>query len=282
MSTPDVLVLGGSDAGKTHYAGQLLGRLRHDRQGKLRLRPGGVDDLSKLEEVLSCLNEGRAAGHTPAETWTGIRCALETANGDPVLLEWPEYAGERLFSIIERRVLSTEWQGSVKAAKGWMLFLRPSILKLYEDLLNRPTAIAPKHAAVAHTSVDGRRWDDRARYVELLQILLFAAGRSTFHKASIPRLAIVLSCWDEIGSQATPDQELSDRLPMLNAFVQSNWQAEAWSVWGLSSLGRSLSQDDSDEEFVIHGPECFGYVIPPGTTQQDSDLTAPVAWLLEV
>lgn len=68
MSEPDVLVLGGSGAGKTHYAGQLLGRMRHDRQGRLRLRPGGVEDLIKLEEVLACLEEGRAAGHTPCSS----------------------------------------------------------------------------------------------------------------------------------------------------------------------------------------------------------------------
>ena len=33
MSAADVLVLGGPDAGKTHYAGQLLGRLRHSAIG---------------------------------------------------------------------------------------------------------------------------------------------------------------------------------------------------------------------------------------------------------
>jgi Cdc6-like AAA superfamily ATPase len=64
MIPTDVLVLGASGTGKTHYAGQLLGRLRNDREGRLRLRPGGIDDLSKLEEVLLCLEEGRAAGHT--------------------------------------------------------------------------------------------------------------------------------------------------------------------------------------------------------------------------
>ena len=73
MSAPKVLILGGPAAGKTHYAGQLLGRLRHDRQGTLRLQQGGADDLGKFEEVLGCLEEGRAAGHTPGETWTGMK-----------------------------------------------------------------------------------------------------------------------------------------------------------------------------------------------------------------
>jgi hypothetical protein len=282
MATPDVLVLGASRAGKTHYAGQLLGRLRHDRQGKLRLRPGGVEDLSKLEEVLDCLEEGRAAGHTPAETWTGIRCELATSGGTNILLEWPEYAGERLFRIVERRLLPPEWRASIDKATGWLLFIRPSILQLYEDLLERPAGVPPKRAPSGERAVDGKGWDDQARHVELLQMLVFARGGSTFHRISMPRLAIVLSCWDELEEPGTPDEVLATRLPLLDAFIRSTWQDGAWSVWGLSSLGRALSQVERDADFARSGPEHFGYVVPPRSTEQVPDLTAPVAWLLDV
>jgi Double-GTPase 1 len=283
MSAPDVLVLGGSGAGKTHFAGQLLGRMRHDRKGKLRIRPGGVEDLSKLEEVLGCLEEGRAAGHTPAETWTGIRCELETVDGEEVLLEWPEYAGERLFAMVERRLIPEEWRDSIHSATGWLLFIRPSTLKLYEDILDRPTGIVPEHSNAQETSVQGSGWDDRARYVELLQMLLFAAAQSTFRPIKKPRLAIVLSCWDELnGNQSTPESLFAERLPLLNAFVRSSWKQDSWSVWGLSSLGRPLSQHERDEDFAMRGPENFGYVIRSGSTDKEGDLTAPVAWLLEI
>lgn len=282
MSEPNILVLGGSDAGKTHYAGQLLGRLRHNRQGKLRLRPGGVDDLSKAEEVLSCLEEGRAAGHTPAETWEGIRCELQTQNGVGLTLEWPEYAGERFTAIMEQRKLTEEWRASIAKASGWMLFLRPANLLAYEDLVDRPTNAAPKYKRSGHVVVDGKGWDDRARYVELLQMLLFAAQRPTFTKTSTPRLAVVLSCWDELGSPGTPEQTLRERVPLIDTFIRSTWTDDAWSVWGLSSLERALSQDTRDAEFAEKGPEHFGYVVPPGGESHLDDLTAPVAWLLGV
>jgi hypothetical protein len=282
MSAPEILVLGGSGAGKTHYAGQLLGRLRYDRQGKLRLSPGGVGDLTKLEEVLSCLEEGRAAGHTPAETWTGVRCELETSEGAHISLEWPEYAGERLSSIIEKRVLPAEWRESVSKAAGWMLFVRPSNLQIYEDLLERPTGVAPEHTRSEECTVDGKGWDDRARYVELLQMLVFAAGRSTFRRTPVPRLAVVLSCWDELEAPGTPEETLAARLPLVHSYIRSTWQSDAWSVWGLSSLGRALSQVERDMEFARMGPEQFGYVVPPGSTEHMKDLTTPVGWLLGV
>ena len=283
MDGPDVLVLGGSGAGKTHYAGQLLGRMRHDRSGRLRVRRGGVDDLSKLEEVLACLEEGRAAGHTPAETWTGIRCELEADDGTAFLLEWPEYAGERLFAIVDRRTIPDEWRESVRGASGWLLFIRSSTLKLYEDLLVRPTNVEPQHSESPNATVDGAGWDDRARYVELLQMFLFAARRSTSELIEAPRLAVVFSCWDELNGEAiTPEKLLAERLPLLDAFIRSTWQEGSWSVWGLSSLGRALRNEEPDEDFRTHGPQKFGYVLRPGETTQDPDLTSPVAWLLGV
>jgi hypothetical protein len=282
MSTADVLVLGGPSTGKTHYAGQLLGRLRHDRQGRLRLRVGGADDLGKLEEVLACLEEGRAAGHTPAGTWTGIKCHLETRDGTDVLLEWPDYAGERLFSVIDSRLLALEWRNSVHTAQAWMLFIRPSILHLYEDLVSRPTGLPPGHTRSKMKDVGGEGWDDRARYVEMLQMLLFAAGRSTSKLLSLPRLAVVLSCWDELEDAGTPEEVFAKRLPLLYAFVRNTWLEDAWSIWALSSLGRALRPDERDEDFALQGPEKFGFVIPPGSTEHDPDLTAPVAWLLKV
>ena len=280
MSTDSVLVLGGPSAGKTHYAGQFLGRLRHDRQGKLRLRSGGVDDLTKLEEVLACLEEGRSAGHTSGKTWSTIRCELETCDGTPAVVEWPEYAGERLLSIVDQRLIPPEWHISVDSATAWLLFVRPSTLQRYEYLLERPSGISPQSTDTGDTLISGPAWDDRARYVELLQMLLFIARRSTLQLISHPRLAIVLSCWDELECPTTPEDVFADRLTLLDAFVRNTWESGAWSLWGLSSLGRELSSDSADQEYAARGPENFGYVIPPGRTEPISDLTAPVAWLL--
>ena len=120
MSVADVLVLGGPAAGKTHYAGQLLGRLRNDRQGILRVRAGGEDDLHPFDEVLACLEEGRPAGHTPGATWTGIKCRLQLRDGDEISLKWPDYGGERFMSIVDSRELAAEWRASIAAARAWL------------------------------------------------------------------------------------------------------------------------------------------------------------------
>lgn len=282
MSKSDILVLGGPATGKTHYAGQFLGRLRYNPQGEMKLKPGGADDLNKFEEVLGCLEEGRSAGHTPAETWIEMKCHLETRTGDEVLLEWPDYAGERLTSILERRLIPSQWRDSILTAQGWMLFIRPSTLKLYEDLLSRPAKLPPTKGTVDNGIKGGLGWDDRAQYVEILQILLYVAGVSNFKTISQPKLAIILSCWDELDEDnKTPEEVFKERLPLLFSFIKSTWEASSWTTWALSSLGRELDPDSRDEEYARQGPENFGYVIPPGLTEQNPDLTKPLAWLLE-
>ena len=195
-------------------------------------------------------------------------------------MEWPEYAGERMLSIVDRRLVPPEWRTSIDSAIGWLLFVRPSTLQRYEYLLERPSGVSPQNTDTSSTLISGPDWDDRARYVELLQMLLFIARRSTVRAIPRPRLAIVLSCWDELDTPSTPENVFADRLTLLDAFVRSTWDSDAWSLWGLSSLGRELRSDKPDREYAALGPENFGYVVPPRSTKPINDLTAPIAWLL--
>ena len=169
-----------------------------------------------------------------------MKCQLRTRNGEEFVLEWPDYAGERLSSLVERRILTAEWRKSISAARAWMLFIRPSILQLHEDLLSRPTGLPPEHTTMKACHVAEKGWDDRARYIEMLQMLLFVTSQSTYGRVVRPRLAIVLSCWDELDDGSSPKGVFRDRLPPVEAFVLSSWADDSWLIGGLSSLGRAL------------------------------------------
>jgi len=278
--TAEVLVLGGSGSGKTHFAGQLITRMRHDPNSTLALEPGGIDDLGKLEEVLSCLSEGRSAGHTPAGTWVQISCRLRDAGGGLGHLHWPDFAGEHTLAVTQSRALPQQWRGMVETAQGWMLFIRPRRLSRYEDLITRPPGLAPRPAERPRETPTSREWDDAARYVELLQILLAVGRYEAGGPVQAPRLAVMLSCWDELQSPDTPRGVLASCLPLLSSFVETNWAPGRWRAWGLSSLGRSLDESRTDAEFAALGPENCGYVILHDGTQKHRDLTLPVAELL--
>jgi hypothetical protein len=120
--------------------------------------------------------------------------------------------------------------------------------------------------------------------IELLQMLLYAKGAGSGHTIDTPHIGIILSCWDELKlsrkKHPLPKDVLADTMPLFAEFVETSWQEGARSVFGLSSLSKSLSDKISDEEYLDNGPESFGYVVLEDGIQED-DLTMPVAKILE-
>ena len=69
---------------------------------------------------------------------------------------------------------------------------------------------------------------------------------------------------------------------MLASYLVSNWDEDKLSIWGLSALGKELTEASKDEDFIDEGPENQGWVISPNETieQKNIDLTLPIKWLL--
>jgi len=275
MSTPEIVLLGGSYSGKTHYAGQLYGRLLRN-PGLLELRDTPAD-LSALEEVLHCLENGHAAGHTSVGTWTDVLLPLKDKRGHTLDLRWPDYGGEQLQTVFTERQVTENWRAQLRQAEGWLLLIRLRKETTYPDAL---AELAKRSENGNGTTARAGAWDANARWVELLQMLLHVAGVGTVSRREQPRLAVLLSCYDEVtADDLLPEQVLAKHLPLVAAFIDSLWTPDARSIWGLSALGRLLEPSSDDENFINQGPEHQGWVVTPDG-QKDSDLSRPLAWLL--
>jgi hypothetical protein len=256
-----LLVIGGPNAGKTHYGGQLLGRL-NQRKGVLRMQ-GAPVNISPFEEVLKALGQGKTAGHTAMDVYHEVIMPIAKGAGETFELVFPDYNGEQVRGIMEDRHISREWQARLRESNGWLLFIRLELLRAFDDVFTRPVSRVEEGN---RNSSDGSKWSDQAYFVELLQLLLFTKGVGTIDRVNKPVLTVVLSCWDEIkGLQknVTPLDLLSKRMPLFAEFIQATWQASELYVVGLSALGRALQEKEADEEYKDRGPECFGYVVLP-------------------
>jgi hypothetical protein len=280
MHVPEIVLLGGPNSGKTHYAGQLYGRLqRNPGSLKLRQESGPPKDLSALEEVLRSLEDGHAAGHTPTETWSEILLPLVDGEGNQLDLRWPDYGGEQLKQVFENREVAESWRSRLAKADGWILLIRLQSEKTYPDALEKLVNRTGKKVEAVTKSRD---WDANAYWVELLQILLHAAELGTVSRIGTPRLVVLLSCYDELNPQEmAPRELLAKHLPLVSSFLESNWQSDALTIWGLSALGCPLDGKSENDEFIDNGPETQGWVVPPLGNETNSDLTEPLAWLLE-
>lgn len=272
MSDPatSILLIGESGVGKTHYGAQLLHRLMKG-DGALRM-DGAATNLEPFEAALESLNEGRAAGHTARSVYVDSVWPVAYGDGHRADLIWPEYGGEQIKSVIDSRRLPDAWQARVDSANAWLLLIRLQQTRIGDDIFSKPLG------DLRETSTENQEVhpSDQARLVELLQMLLFAHGTGGRQLAT-PRLGVLLTCWDEAGIGGTPAAALDARLPLVSAFVRSNWKDPL--VMGLSALERPLSPIERDMEYVSQGPERFGYVIAPDG-MRSSDLTVPIHAML--
>lgn len=281
MEKPELVLLGGPNSGKTHYAGQLYGRLVR-RPGRLALAESRTpDDLTALVEVLSSLENGHAAEHTSISTWAEVGLEIVADDGTELELRWPDYGGEQLRVAFSDRAISEEWRTRLAAAQGWIMMIR------LKSEVTYPGAIEQIGKSERETLTEKKSrpetWDANAYWTELVQILLHVAGHGTVEQLSRPRLAIMLSCYDELETEGMlPSEVLVKRLPLFSAFLHSIWREEAISVWGLSSLGRELKLDSHDDDFIDNGPETQGWVVPPAGGDSNPDLTMPLHWLLQI
>lgn len=278
----EILILGGYSAGKTHYGAQLLARL-HKRSGTLQLR-GAAPNLSLFDIALASLSEGRASEHTSSQVYGTLTIPTVSGDGSKIDLSWPEYGGEQLDKLTEKRSVSQAWRSRLRDSNQWVLMLRLLRTKSADDLLTRPLESILEKSVESEISEteDTLKWSSQSTLIELIQILLYARGIGSTRSLKVPKLLVLLSCWDELdlAPGTRPNDALQLHLPLFNSFLNANWDKKSLLVYGLSSLSKSLSDTDPDPEYLQKGPEAFGYVVLPDGSQSP-DLTLPVAVLAQ-
>lgn len=271
-----MLIIGESGVGKTHYGAQLLKRLMNTN-GRFRMN-GAATNLEPFESALECLNDGRAAEHTPTTTYVDSEWPIVSDTNRAFNLVWPDYGGEQVKNMLADRRIPVEWRSRVIAAPAWLVMLRLSQLRVSDDLLSRPLATLTNDIEQQDSLQQPIHLSDQARMIELLQMLLFLRGEGVSESQTNPRICLLLSCWDELNQQGDPMSALCHHLPMLADFVSSNWASPL--IMGLSALGRPLDKKLRDNDYVSQGPERFGYIVlADGSTSPD--LTVPIAMLLQ-
>lgn len=270
-----VLIIGGPNAGKTHFGGQLYGRLI-SRKFNYKIAPNNLPaDLTIFEDVINKLAEGKRAGHTEASANRNIELKIDDENGNNIVFTFPDYAGEQVNFIVDNRRINPVWKQYIEKSNSWMLFVRLDDLKPLEDIINKgipdPEELNKRNATPPPVKVS-----DAAHFVELLQMFLYMKGIPSLNKINKPNLTIVLSCWDLQNFQdyTLPFDVLRERLPLLYDFVKNTWTEKSLSIIGLSSTGKTLT-DEADEEYIDKTPIKFGYVINPNGIKEE-DLTLSI------
>lgn len=275
MQAPDksILLIGESDVGKSHYGGQLLKRLMK-ADGRIRM-DGAASNLEPFEAVMDRLDAGVSADHTAVTTYEESVWPIIDEEGRKAHLIWPDYGGEQVKKIIDTKRVPVAWRTRIVQSPAWLLLIRLQQVRTGDDIFSRPLADLTENQAENRET----QLSDQARLIELLQMLVHVRSAHDGHTGRLPRLLVLLTCWDEmeIDPEEHPVDVLRRYLPMLCDFMCSNWQDSL--VFGLSALGRRLDKDERDMDYVTRGSEQFGYVVLEDGTHSP-DLTLPIRKLL--
>ena len=273
----NVLIIGGPNAGKTHFGGQLYGRL-NNRQFRYKIDPQNrPSDLTIFRDVLDKLAEGKRADHTETSSNRTIELKIYDENNNKIIFALPDYGGEQIKSIIEHRRINEIWKEYLEISNSWMLFIRLDEVEPIEDIINRGIP-SPEEIQRRKDDTPPIKVSAAAHFVELVQMFLHVKRVPTFHQVKHPNLTIVLSCWDilNLPEKTLPVDILKQRLPLFYNYLRNTWSEDSLSIMGLSSTEKTLT-DEADEDYIEKTPINFGYIITPdGENEKDLTLTIKI------
>jgi hypothetical protein len=278
-----VLLAGGPETGKSNYIYRLW--MDIDKSKGLLEKDGFPDQLDYLNAGVQSLLGGQFAPRTPLYTFNTIEIPFQLAGSDTRgKLIVPDISGEDSDRSYKDREWNLEWEGCIAECEGCLVFLREHMLQdsLSWMDVSRIMGVVSEHGKESDGSIPT---PTQVISVEWLQFLREALDEVRGH-SFIPRIAIIVAAWDEIGEEVQemgPDGFVEQFTPLLYSFVDTNRDRFETMIFGTSVMGGDPDQDpEFKEKYLNSNPYDFGYVVytSDGDLKQFNDITIPVSWIL--
>jgi GTPase SAR1 family protein len=275
ISNNSILIIGPPNSGKTTFLAQLYGRMQA-KIGNIRLArtPKNIVGIKNAYERLA---DGKETEATPAIDNLEVVIPIRW-NENELELTFKDYGGEQVREIINLLEYNKTWQTRAKENDRWILFIRPGEIFHHYDL-----------TITGYAKIDSTRKGDGAHnelshqytFIELIQALLHARGTGIKNDLQSPKLVIVLTCWDELGTDKKPSAILEEKLPLFYQFIDTIWSKNSYNVLGLSPQEFRLDTIDARDKYLDELPESFGYLVSEdGNHNKDLTKLIEIALLL--
>jgi hypothetical protein len=270
-----LLIIGKPHSSKTVFIAQFYSRLIK-RKSKLSLyKP--VDDLSAITAAREALANGDEPEPTFPDRSVNLMLPIQVG-GQKIDLICPDYGGEQINTIINSREVNNKWLDAIKESDNWIFFIR--LNNISEQLDISKITVTAEHTKGSSEVIEiPYSISDQSALIELLQIFLHSKEHDYHFKNSKIKLAVVLTCWDELETEERPKLVLQKNLPLLLNFIESNWKAENLKIIGLSAQGFPLDSEENKEKYQNEGSENFGYLVKEDG-QKTNDITELISEVL--
>lgn len=261
----EILIIGPPGTGKTTFLAQLYGRLL-DKKGKLQLA-SAPENIDGIKNAYDRLADGKETEPTPATDNLEVEIPV-IHEGQEFVLHCKDYGGEQVRDLVALMEYDKTWIDRAKTNDRWILFIRPSGVEQRFDLSEK--GYAEKDQKESNSTISGT--SDQTQFIELVQVLLHARGTGMKNPIDTPRLLIALTCWDELGTDSTPEGVLQQKMPLFTQFITANWLPGAFKIMGVSAQEFPLKTEKDRDKYLDEMPQNFGYLVLDDNSKE-KDLT---------
>ncbi|ASL44119.1 hypothetical protein bAD24_I11555 [Burkholderia sp. AD24] len=259
---------------------------------------------------MRCEPLGRTTSAGEAKAFVSVR---EVATGIAVVLNFSDLAGESFEQQIAARQCTRDYQETMSAGGGILLFMSAdrktdgvSIVDLPATSKKAASARKGKQKEIAVQSVDSKTdaappvsaaaqvaasasatrkeatkdWSPilMPQQVQLVELLQFAQSKPMGRRHR--RVAIVVSAWDVLGNtKLRPKDWVAQEMPLLHQFLNNNRELFEYTVFGVSAQGGDIGDEKVKAELLrktaAERIKCLS------DTVDSHDITSPIAWLTE-
>ena len=312
------VVIGFQGSGKTTYAAALwyLVDARAKQVATVLSKGAHRGEYAYLERIADAWERGYQVKRTGVGTWETVRINLkaETVEGD-IELTFIDMSGETFEQIFVSREYDASLEAMVSGCEGLLLFVSadrqvddaslvdfgitfPEEMPDDSEQVDEDDAANASGAAV-EPGDEGPRPQGEAsatpagkpseftpahtpRQVQIVDLL------EAFSDAPLElrpkRIAVVVSAWDLVGPDVTPDGWLADKMPLLDQYLCSRSDEFENRIYGVSAQGGRLPQqgqpdEGSDRQALLAMRVPSSRIRVVGHGADDHDLTHPIAWL---
>jgi Double-GTPase 1 len=288
MSDRSITICGFPESGKTTYLAALwhLVTARAD-QTSLRFESLRNGDSSHLNALAARWRDGLTQIRTDIRSNQLVSMNLLDASSVPLRLTFPDLSGESYRVMFEDRDCSPALAEILTSGAGMLFFIHADRIQEPHLVVN----VAAQSEALGSPIPAGQEvpWSPtlsptQIKIVDLLQLLCLPPLQIGFR-----RIAIVLSAWDKVAEDGrTPEEFLTERLPLLDQYLRSGADKWIWRVYGVSAQGADYEKENEklsgtplaklQQLRALDEPSMRIRVLSQGS--ESRDLTEPIAWLM--
>jgi hypothetical protein len=283
----NILFVGLSATGKTTYLALLYRAIVAEKAGTLRLGDY-EDDREYVNEIAEALASCTVADRTVGDQQGKLALSLTTGDKN-VYLTVPDTSGESWEHTLSDRGWTKEVDGRVADAVGFILFVHSGHIDTQPTIAEMHAGMAAlvgddgnaSFADLSHTAGTqrmggagedvGRTRATQVSIVDLLQLL------SSRHSLPI-RVSLIVSAWDLVPEGETPEGWVSENLPLVQQFIETNTGWLELKTWGVSAQGGDFAIPERRQQLLPQ--DAVDRSLTRASDGQDCAIEDPVAWVL--